>query len=67
MYRPVVAASQPTAAALPSKAMAAATVHLFRINPTNNAYEQVAGGSALGCVVMGVNSQFQIFVYNSQV
>lgn len=51
---------------LTSKAMASATVRLYRMNPSTNAYEAIAGAAPLGCVAMGVGSMFQLLVYNSQ-
>lgn len=47
--------------------MAAATVRLYRANPSTNAFEPVEGGTPLGCVVMGTGVTFQILVYNGQV
>lgn len=63
---PVAAAGQVVAPTLASKAMASATVRLYRMNPATNAYEPIAQASPLGCVTMGVGSMFQILVYNSQ-
>ena len=47
--------------------MASATVRLFKVNPSTNAYDAVDGGSQLGCVIMGSGSTFQILIYNGQV
>ena len=49
---PTVTAPTQATPTAPSKAMASATVRLFKINPTNNAYEPCAGGSPLGCVII---------------
>ena len=47
--------------------MASATVRLFKVNPSTNAYDSVDGGNQLGCVIMGTGTTFQILIYNGQV
>jgi len=65
---PVKAAASASVSAptLVSKPMASATVRLYRMNPSTNAYEPIAQAGPLGCVAMGFGSVFQILVYNAQ-
>lgn len=51
----------------PPKVMCAATIRLFKVSPSTHAYEAVAGGSPLGCVIIGSGIVFQILAYNGQV
>jgi hypothetical protein len=54
----------------PSKILVAVTVRLFHATPEGGGYGgyvAVEGGAALGCVVMGAGTSFQILVYNAQV
>jgi hypothetical protein len=51
----------------PSKMLAAATVRLYKVNPTTRAYDAVENGGFLGCVLMGTGLTFQFLIYNAQV
>jgi hypothetical protein len=58
---PVVVAPAQT-----SKILTSVAVRLFKFNSTTGSYEQHDGGSLLGCVIMGMELQYQILIYNGQ-
>lgn len=46
--------------------IATASVRLFKLNSSTNAYDAVAGGSPLGCIIVGAAATYQILIYNAQ-
>jgi hypothetical protein len=50
-----------------SKVLASAAIRLYSLNPHTNGYDAVNGGNPLGCVIMGMNTSYQILVYDGQV
>jgi hypothetical protein len=49
------------------KVLASAAIRLYSLNPHTNGYDAVNGGNPLGCVIMGMNTSYQILVYDGQV
>lgn len=49
----------------PSKVIASSAIRLYKYE--SSGYEAQAGGSPLGCVILGSGTQYQLLIYNAQV
>jgi hypothetical protein len=51
----------------PRQVLASAAVRLYKLNSSTGGYEAHAGGTPLGCVLVGSGVVFQLLIYNGQV